>query len=53
MDFRLARAQKERDEMIEAKKRELSQQLAELEDDGTGSEHSYEGFTCIKYHTGL
>ena len=29
--------------MIEAKKRELSQQLAELEDDETGSEHSYEG----------
>ena len=29
--------------MIEAKKRELNQQLAELEDDGTGSEQSFEG----------
>ena len=34
--------------MIEAKKRELNQQLAELEDDGTSSEQSFEGFYLVK-----
>ena len=40
--FRLARAKRERDEMIEAKKREMSQQLAELEDGSDGPDE-FEG----------
>ena len=45
----MARAQKERDEMIEAKKRELNQQLAELDDDGDDDQSTYEGKTDYKY----
>ena len=41
--FRLARAKRERDEMIEAKKREMSQQLAELEDGSDGPDEFDEG----------
>ena len=39
----MARAQKERDEMIEAKKRELNQQLAELDDGSDEQSSTFEG----------
>ena len=44
--FRLARAKRERDEMIEAKKREMSQQLAELEDGSDGPDEFEGNIVC-------